>query len=54
MLVKNFYVVFEAIIDELIGDKPLPDGMDKKQEDGKIVDHLFSAPSAYVRYFQRW
>ena len=45
MLVKNFYIVFEAIIDELIGDKPLPDGMDKKQEDGKIVDHLFSAPS---------
>lgn len=54
LLVKNFYVVFEAIIDELIGDKPLPDGMDKKQEDGKIVDHLFSAPSAYFRYFQRW
>lgn len=45
MLVRNFYVVFEAIIDELIGDKPLPDGMNKKQEDGKIVDHLFSAPS---------
>jgi len=45
LLVRNFYVVFEAIIDELIGDKPLPDGMNKKQEDGKIVDHLFSAPS---------
>lgn len=45
LLVKNFYIVFEAIIDELIGDKPLPDGMKKKQEDGKIVDHLFSAPS---------
>lgn len=45
LLVKNFYVVFEAIIDELIGDNPLPDGMNKKQEDGKIVDHLFSAPS---------
>lgn len=45
LLVKNFYIVFEAIIDELIGDKPLPDGMNKKQEDGKIVDHLFSAPS---------
>lgn len=45
LLVKNFYIVFEAIIDELIGDKPLPDGMEKKQEDGKIVDHLFSAPS---------
>ena len=45
LLVKNFYIVFEAIIDELIGDKPLPDGMEKKQGDGKIVDHLFSAPS---------
>ena len=45
LLVKNFYIVFEAIIDELIGDKPLLDGMEKKQGDGKIVDHLFSAPS---------
>ncbi len=45
LLVKNFYIVFEAIIDELIGDKPLPDGMGKRQEDGKIVDHLFTAPS---------
>ncbi len=41
LLVKNFNIVFEAIIDELISDKTLPDGMDKKQEDGKIVDHLF-------------
>lgn len=45
LLVKNFYIVFEAIIDELVGDKPLPDGMDKKQEDGKVVDHLFTAKS---------
>lgn len=45
LLVKSFYVVFEAIIDELVGDNPLPDGMDKKQEDGKIVDHLFTAQS---------
>ena len=45
LLVKNFYIVFEAIIDELIGDNPLPDGMEKKQEDGKIVDHLFTAKS---------
>ena len=43
LLVKNFYIVFEAIVDELIGDNPLPDGMNKKQEDGKIVDHLFTA-----------
>ena len=45
LLVKNFYIVFEAIIDELVGDHPLPDGMDKKQEDGKIVDHLYTAKS---------
>lgn len=45
LLVKSFYFVFEAIIDELIGDTPLPDGMEKKQEDGKIVDHLFTAQS---------
>lgn len=45
LLVKNFYIVFEAIIDELVGDCPLPDGMDKKQDDGKIVDHLYTAVS---------
>lgn len=45
MLVKDFYIVFEAIIDELVGDNPLPDGMQKKQDDGKIVDHLFTAQS---------
>ena len=41
LLVKNFNIVFEAIIDELVGDKQLPDDLNKKQEDGKIVDHLF-------------
>ena len=41
LLVKNFNIVFEAIIDELVGDKLLPDRLNKKQEDGKIVDHLF-------------
>ena len=45
LLVKDFYTVFEAMIDELIGDYPLPDGMQKKQEDGKIVDHLYTAKS---------
>lgn len=45
LIVKSFYIVFEAMIDELIGDNPLPDGMDKKQEDGKIVDHLYTAKS---------
>ncbi len=45
LLAKNFFMVFEAIIDELVGDNPLPDKMEKKQLDGKIVDHLFTAPS---------
>ena len=45
LLVKSFHIVFEAIIDALIGDNPLPDGMDKRQDDGKIVDHLYTAKS---------
>ena len=45
LLVKSFHIVFEAIIDALIGDSPLPDGMEKKQDDGKIVDHLYTAKS---------
>lgn len=45
LLVKSFHIVFEAIIDALIGDNPLPDGMEKKQDDGKIVDHLYTAKS---------
>ena len=45
LLVKNFYVVFEAIIDELIGDskEELPDDF-KEQKDGKLVDHLYTYP----------
>jgi len=41
LLVKNFNVVFEAIIDELIGDKNIPQGL-KEQNDGKRVDHMFT------------
>lgn len=41
LLVKSFNVVFEAIIDELIGDrKNLPSDL-IEQEDGKRVDHMF-------------
>lgn len=45
LLVKNFYVVFEAIIDELIGDSKdeLPPDF-KEQKDGKLVDHLYTYP----------
>ncbi len=41
LLVKNFNIVFEAIIDELIGDKDIPKGL-KEQEDGKLVDHMYT------------
>lgn len=42
LLVSNFNIVFEAIIDELVGDprKKIPDGL-KDQADGKRVDHLY-------------
>lgn len=42
LLVKDFNIVFEAIIDELVGTEAsqLPKGL-KDQEDGKIVDHLW-------------
>lgn len=41
LLVKSFNIVFEAIIDELIGDKEVPRGL-KDQDDGKRVDHIYS------------
>lgn len=46
LLVRNFNVVFEAIIDELIGDDK--GGIDpdlKDQPDGKVVDHIYRYPS---------
>ncbi len=44
LLAKDFNIVFEAIIDELIGDKNIPKGL-QDQADGKIVDHLFTYKS---------
>ena len=41
LLVKNFNIVFEAIIDELIGDNEIPKGL-KEQDDGKRVDHMYT------------
>lgn len=42
LLAKNFNIIFEAIIDELIGDNKteLPKEL-HDQPDGKIVDHIF-------------
>ena len=46
LLVKNFNIVFEDMIDYLIGSKTegIPDEL-KNQADGKIVDHIYKAKS---------
>jgi hypothetical protein len=41
LLVKDFNIVFEAIIDELVGDRNIPKGL-KEQDDGKRIDHMYS------------
>lgn len=43
LLVKNFNIVFEAIIDELVGDprSTIPKGL-QDQADGKRIDHLYT------------
>lgn len=41
LLVKDFNIVFEAIIDELIGDHDIPAGL-KEQADGKLIDHFYT------------
>lgn len=41
LLVKSFNIVFEAMIDELIGDHDIPSGL-KEQADGKLVDHFYT------------
>lgn len=40
MLVREFNLVFEDMIDSLIGDNSLPGGL-KSQKDGKIIDHIY-------------
>ena len=42
LLVKNFNLVFEAMIDELLSDKELKRGELSEQEDGKRVDHIYA------------
>lgn len=41
LFVNKFEVVFEAMIDELIGDKDLPEDL-KVQRDDKRIDHLYT------------
>jgi len=40
MLVRDFNLVFEDMIDSLIGESNLPRGL-KEQKDGKIIDHIY-------------
>ena len=40
LLVKSFELVFQAMIDELIGERGPIDEL-KKQDDGKVVDHIY-------------
>ena len=41
LLVSDFHIVFEAMIEELIGDNDVPNGL-KEQADGKLVDHFYT------------
>lgn len=42
LIAQNYNIVFEAMVDDLVGDKKenLPNGL-KDQEDGKRVDHIY-------------
>lgn len=40
LVAKDFNIVFEAMVDELLGDPSLTTGL-KRQYDGKIVDHIY-------------
>ena len=51
LLVKDFNIVFEDVIDELIGDKNVPAKL-KDQSDGKRVDHLYKDASLILNNSQ--
>ena len=51
LLVKDFNIIFEDIIDELIGDKNVPAKL-KDQSDGKRVDHLYKDASLILNNSQ--
>ena len=44
LLIKNFNEVFEDMIDCLISDSDIPEGL-KNQKDGKLIDHIYTNPS---------
>lgn len=49
LLAKSFHIVFEAMIDELIGDRDedIPAGL-KDQTDGKLIDHFYTYPGLLI------
>jgi len=52
LLAKNFHIVFEAIIQELIGDKDVPKGL-QAQDDGKLVDHFYTYEGLLINREER-
>ncbi len=42
LIVENYHIVFESMVDELLSDKGLDVDDLKEQEDGKRVDHIYS------------
>lgn len=52
LLAKSFEHVFEAMIDELLGDKDIPKGL-KEQADGKRIDHLYTYEALTISNDQR-
>lgn len=42
LIVENYHIVFESMVDELLSDKGLDVGDLKAQEDGKRVDHIYA------------
>ena len=52
LLAKSFEHVFEAMIDELLGDKDIPKGL-KEQADGKRIDHLYTYDTLTISNDQR-
>ena len=55
LIASSFHTVFEAMVDELLGNDDLPSYMNKDQDDGKRIDHLFRYnslidPTLYTYY----
>jgi len=53
LLAKDFNIIFEAMIDDLLSDDDIPSGL-KKQKDGKEIDHIYKGesliPSSSIYY----